>query len=266
MALIDVNGYSIRYLEYDTVNATSHRNNKVVVLLHGIGASAERWIYILPALSRHYRVIVPDIIGFGYSDKPTVEYTMDFFVKFFEDFLYKLKVERLSIIGSSFGGYLATDFTIRNPKKVEKLVLAAPAGTMRSSTRTLDQYIMAALYPTYENSVRAFKDMAFEPSSVTEDTIRDFINRMRLPNAKYAFMSTLLAIRDSEHLSGRISKIPVPTLLVWGENDKMIPLENAQEYSEIPNSSLTVIKNCGHTPFVEKPLEFTKLVLKFLNG
>ncbi|HEY9386363.1 MAG TPA: alpha/beta hydrolase [Nitrososphaeraceae archaeon] len=265
MALIDVNGYSIRYLEYNTANETSHRNNRVIVLLHGIGASAERWVYVSPALSKHYRVIVPDIIGFGYSDKPTVEYTMDFFVKFFEDFLYKLKVERLSIIGSSFGGYLATDFTIRNPKKVEKLVLAAPAGTMRSSTRTLDQYIMAALYPTYENSIRAFKDMAFEPSTVTEGTIRDFINRMRLPNAKYAFMSTLLAMRDSRHLSGRISKIPVPTLLVWGENDKMIPLENAQEYSEIPNSSLTVIKNCGHTPFVEKPLEFTKLVLKFLN-
>lgn len=265
MALVDVDGYSIRYLDYDTADTANSKNSRVVVLLHGIGASAERWIYVLPTLSKRYRVIAPDIIGFGYSDKPTVEYTMDFFVRFFEDFLYKLDIERLSIIGSSFGGHLATEFAIRNPKKIEKLVLASPAGTIRSSTSTLDQYIMAALYPTYENSMRAFKDMTYEPNIVTEEIVRDFINRMRLPNAKYAFMSTLLGMRDSPHLSGRLSKILVPTLLIWGENDKMIPLEYAKQYSEIPNSILTVIKNCGHTPFVEKPMEFSKAVIEFLN-
>ena len=264
MKLLDIKGYNVRYLEYDTNPATSQRD-RVVVLLHGIGASAERWGYVVPHLSEKYRLLVPDIIGFGYSDKPTVEYTMDFFVQFFEDFLGELKVERLSIIGSSFGGYLASCFTMKNSKNVKKLVLAAPAGTMRSSTRALDQYIMAALYPTYENSIRAFKDMVYEPSVVTEETIRDFMNRMRLPNAKYAFMSTLLAMRDHRHLSGTISKINVPTLLVWGEDDKMIPLENAQEYKEIPNSRITVMKNCGHTPFVEKPVEFSNLILEFLS-
>ena len=205
-------------------------------------------------------------MGFGYSDKPTVEYTMDFFVSFFESFLSKLGVERLSMIGSSFGGFLATEYTINNPDRVNKLVLAAPAGAMRISTRILDQYIMAALYPTYENAKRAFRDMAHEPSNVSEDTIRDFMNRMRLPNAKYAFMSTLLAMRDSQGLSGRLSKINVPTLLMWGDNDRMIPLAYSKEYTEIPNSQLIIIDNCGHTPFVEKPLDFNNIVLKFLNA
>jgi 2-hydroxy-6-oxonona-2,4-dienedioate hydrolase len=263
MKLIDVNGYTIRYLRYADLRAS--RKKSTLVLLHGIGASADRWSSVAPTLSRYYQLIIPDIVGFGYSDKPTIEYTMDFFVKFFEDFLRKLEVARLSIIGTSFGGYLATVFTIRNLGKVDKLILAAPAGAMRTSTRVLDQYIMAALYPTYENANRAFRDMAYEPSVVSEETIRDFMNRMRLPNAKYAFMSTLLAIRDSKDLSGRLSKISVPTLLIWGANDRMIPLAYSREYTEIPNSQLTIIDNCGHTPFVEKPAEFNNIVLKFLE-
>jgi 2-hydroxy-6-oxonona-2,4-dienedioate hydrolase len=264
MNLVDVNGYNIRFLHYSKKNFSTSKN--VLVLLHGIGASADRWSYVTPTLSKYFQLIIPDIVGFGYSDKPTVEYTMDFFVNFFESFLSKLSVKRLSIIGSSFGGFLASEFTIKNPNRVDKLILAAPAGAMRISTRILDQYIMAALYPTYENAKRAFRDMAHEQSNVTEDTIRDFMNRMRLPNAKYAFMSTLLAMRDSQGLTGRLSKISVPTLLIWGENDRMIPLAYSKEYTEIPKSQLIIINSCGHTPFVEKPIEFNNIVLKFLNA
>src|ERR671933_1142271 len=137
-----VNGYAIRYLDYG-----SH-DRKPLLLLHGIGASAERWVRVIPTLSKYFRVIVPDIIGFGYSDKPTVEYTMDFFIKFFEDFLENLNINKLNIIGSSFGGHLATEFAIKHTNRIEKLILAAPAGMMKSSTHHLDQYIMAALYPT----------------------------------------------------------------------------------------------------------------------
>lgn len=259
-----VNSYGIRYLDYDYI---SHQSDdyKFLILLHGLGASAERWLPIAPTLSKYFRVIVPDIIGFGYSDKPTVEYTMDFFIEFFEEFMDNVHIHRPIIIGSSFGGYLATEYAIRFNSRVEKLVLAAPAGMMRSSTNVLDQYIMAALYPTYENALRAFMDMAYDPSIVTEDTVRDFINRMRLPNAKYAFMSTLLGIRDSPRLLGRLSKILAPTLLIWGDNDNMIPLQYSKEYNEIPGSNLVILKDCGHTPFIERPITFSQTILKFLD-
>jgi 2-hydroxy-6-oxonona-2,4-dienedioate hydrolase len=259
-----INGYAIRYLDYDDVTQRLD-NYKFLVLLHGLGASAERWLLVAPTLSKYFRVIVPDIIGFGYSDKPTVEYTMDFFIGFFQGLLRDLQIDRPIIVGSSFGGYLATEFAIRFNNRVEKLVLAAPAGAMRSSTSVLDQYIMAALYPTYENALRAFMDMAFDPSVVTEDTVRDFINRMRLPNAKYAFMSTLLGIRDSPKLQDRIQKVLAPTLLLWGDSDNMIPLQYSKEYTMIPYSKLVVIKDCGHVPFVEKPIMFNQTILRFLN-
>ena len=271
MRMTHVNGQSIRYLEFNNPPSTSkfrreQLERKVLILLHGLGASAERWLYVSNTLSKHFRVIIPDIIGFGYSDKPVAEYTIDFFIEFFRGFLDNLNISKSLIVGSSFGGYLATEFVIRFNKQVEKLILAAPAGLMRNSTRVLDQYIMAALYPTFESAKIAFTSMAYDPMTVTESTVRDFVNRMRLPNAKYAFMSTLLGIRDSPKLRGRLSEVNVPTLLVWGDNDNMIPLQYSNGFQEIPDNELVIINKCGHTPYVEKPEEFTDVALKFLNN
>ena len=134
--LIYVDGYAIRYLDYDShLNKSSRR--KFLVLLHGLGASAERWMLVADTLSKHFRVIIPDIIGFGYSDKPTVEYTREFFIEFFKGFLEGLNITQPILVGSSFGGYLATEFAIKFNDQIEKLVLAAPAGMMRSSTNVL---------------------------------------------------------------------------------------------------------------------------------
>lgn len=257
-----VDGYGIRYLDY----GPPKEGAKDLLLLHGIGASAERWLRVAPALSKYFRVVVPDIIGFGYSDKPTVEYTMDFFVDFVERFLETLKIRRPSIIGSSFGGHVAAEYAIRHGRGLHKLVLADPAGVMTTSTPALDGYIMAALYPTYENAHKAFTGMAHDPSAVTEEIVTDFVNRMRLPNAKYAFMSTLLGIKNAPALRGRLSGIIVPTLVVWGDSDRVIPVQYARQFTEIPNCEIVVIKECGHTPYVEKPMTFNRIVLKFLSG
>ena len=250
----------IRYLE------DGPTDGKVLILLHGLGASAERWSRVIPTLSRDYRVIAPDIIGFGYSDKPAVEYTMDFFIDFFKSFLDNLGISKASIIGSSLGGHIASEFAIRFNHIVEKLVLVSPAGMMRKSSPTLDRYIMAALYPEYERVYGAFSEMVYDSNAVNQETLMDFVNRMSLPNAKYAFMSTLLGIRYAPRLTGRLSNITAPTLLVWGENDTTIPLaEYANQYNGIPNmEELVVIKKCGHIAPIEKPAMFNRIVLRFL--
>lgn len=259
--MIDVNGYSVRYLD-----VLSSEADRVAVLLHGIGASADRWRAVIPTFSKYFRVVAPDIIGFGYSDKPAIEYTMDFFLDFLENFFKNLGISKPIIVASSFGGHVATEYAINHPRRVEKLVLVSPAGMMRTSTPTLDSYIMSALYPTYENSEKAFSGMAYDPTLVSGDVTMDFVNRMKLPNSKYAFMSTLLGMRYAPRLQGRLGRITSPTLLIWGDSDKMIPVQFAKEYKEIPDLELAVIKNCGHIPFVEKPMTFSKLVLKFLVG
>jgi pimeloyl-ACP methyl ester carboxylesterase len=260
---IHIHGNKIRYLEYSNFNP---EEEETLVLLHGIGASAERWSKVIPFFHEHFRTIVPDIIGFGYSDKPTVEYNIPYFVKFLKDFLNRVGVKSASIAGSSFGGLVAAEFAINNSKMVNKLILVSPAGTMKTSTKSLEEYILAALYPTHDNVWRAFNNMAFDPRTVTEQTILEFIDRMRLPNAKYAFMSTMLAIRNTTDLASRLNKVLSPTIIVWGQNDEMIPVKYLEDYRNIPNSNVKVISRCGHTPFTEKPELFSKIATDFLKG
>jgi pimeloyl-ACP methyl ester carboxylesterase len=256
-----VYGYRIRYLEIGSYN------HKTLILLHGIGASAERWSRVISGLSKCFHLIIPDIVGFGYSDKPSVDYTMDFLVDFLKVFLDNLSISKASIIGSSFGGHLATEFAIRFNHIVEKLILVSPAGMMRKSTPTLDRYIMAALYPDYQRVYEAASEMVYDSNAIDKEALLDFITRMKLPNAKYAFISTLMGMRYAQDLTGRLSNITAPTLLVWGEDDTTIPpAQYSNLYKEIPNMEESVtIKNCRHIPQVEKPATFNRIVLEFLR-
>ena len=117
---IDVNGYKIRYLEFDDVNSEVEKNGKIVILLHGMAGSAEVWLLVAYALSKFFRVLVPDIMGFGYSDKPTVEYNLDFFMKFLSEFMQIMQIGKASIVSHSFGARLALEFAIRFDSRVDK--------------------------------------------------------------------------------------------------------------------------------------------------
>lgn len=260
MKMIKIDDHYIRYI--DTSNNIRNRNS--LLLLHGLGGSLERWSKIIPFFSDHYRLIIPDIIGFGYSDKPHVEYSVDFFLEFIDKFLKALGIDNLHIIGSSFGGLLALEFAIKFPNKTNKLVLLSPAGMMNRVTPTLNLYISAALYPTFYNVATAYYEMVYDPRTVTEDSIRDFINRMSLNNSKYAFMSTLISLKNNPNLKDRL-KINTPTLLIWGRNDRLMPVKYAKDF-KIPNSKLVIFDQCGHYPHVEKVDEFNETVFQFLNS
>lgn len=261
--MIKIDNCYIRFI--DTYGAKGNKSDdKSILLLHGLGGSLERWSKIIPFFSNNYRLIIPDIVGFGYSDKPHVEYSIEFFIKFIENFIQALNIDNLYVIGSSFGGLLALEFAIRFPNKVNKLVLLSPAGMMNRVTPTLNLYISAALYPTFYNVATAYYEMVYDPRSVTEASIRDFINRMSLNNAKYAFMSTLISLKNNPDLKDRL-KINIPTLLIWGKDDQLMPLKYAKDF-KIPNSKLVIFNNCGHYPHVEKVEEFNKTVVQFLNN
>jgi len=257
-----VDDYSIRYV--DTGKNNSNPKISTLLLLHGLGGSLERWSEIIPFLSKYYRLLIPDIIGFGYSDKPHAEYNMDFFIKFIQRFLQIMDIDNLHIIGSSFGGLLALEYTIRFPKDINKLVLISPAGMMNHITPALNQYISAALYPTFYNVATAYYEMVYDPRMIREDSIEDFIKRMNLSNSKFAFMSTLISLKNHPQLTDRLN-INTPTLIIWGRNDKLMPLRYAKKF-KIPNSRLVIFDQCGHYPHVEKVEEFNRTVSRFLNG
>ena len=256
---VTVGANKIRYLE----GGGSDGN---VLLVHGLGASAERWARVIPHLSKKYHVIVPDLIGFGLSDKPSVDYTPDFFSQFIFNFLETLGITKTNMIGSSLGGQIVAECAITQNKMIEKVVLVSPSGVMKQSTPTFDAYTLAALYPTQEGAKTAFQMMSGEHKEIDSDTIDGFIQRMTLPNAKMAFMSTILGIRNAVPLSERLERILVPTLVVWGKQDTLIPITYSKEFvSSIRNCQFVEMESSGHTPYVEEPEKFSEIVLRFLN-
>ena len=255
---IEIDGNTIRYVE-------EGNSTKNLLLIHGLGASAERWEHVIPQFAKNYRVLVPDLIGFGLSDKPVVDYTTDYLSEFIRKFLKKLGIDSVSIIGSSLGGQIGAEFTYQNNSMVEKLVLISPSGIMKHSTPALDAYVMAALYPSDSSASNAFQIMSGS-KNIDKKTIKGFVQRMKLPNAKMAFMSTLLGLKDAEIISEKLVSIKSPTLIIWGENDPIIPIKYAQSFvSEIDDCRFVKMENCGHTPYVESPDKFYKIVFDFLK-
>ena len=254
---IKVGGNTIRYLE-------SGDSKKTLVLIHGLGASAERWSGVIPIFAKNYHVIVPDLIGFGYSDKPLVDYTPSFFSDFISDFFETLHLIRPNVIGSSLGGQIIAEYASINSSNIEKLILVSPAGVMKQSTPALDAYIMAALYPNEQSAKNAFELMEGSGKSVSDEIVKGFIERMHLPNAKLAFMSTILGLKNSGSIAPRLTSIYSPSLLIWGSIDPVIPIQHAEQFvSSIKGCRFYRMEGCGHTPYVQEPDAFASAVLEF---
>ena len=251
---IQIDGNKIRYLE-------SGKSKKTLVLIHGLGASAERWSQVIPIFAEQFRVVVPDLIGFGYSDKPLVDYTPEFFLDFLEKFFIESKIDRPNIIGSSLGGQLSAEYASSHSQNIEKLVLVSPAGAMKQSTPALDAYIMAALYPNDQSAKNAFEMMEASGEDIEDEIVSGFVERMRLPNAKLAFMSTILGLKNSELITSKLPSISVPTLIIWGSNDPVIPINYADDFvSSIQDCRFFRMDGCGHTPYVQDPNVFASKV------
>jgi len=255
---VSVAGYNTRYLD-------DGDSDETLVLIHGLGASAERWLRVIPHLRSKYRLIIPDLIGFGHSDKPSVDYTMDFLSNFVFRFLGALGIERTSLVGSSLGGQIVAECASTQSGVIDKIVLVSPSGMMKRSTPALDAYMLAALYPTPDNALMALR-MMVEKGEVEQRLVNDFITRMNLPNAKFALLSTVLGIKNATDFEDKLRKITSPTLILWGKQDKVIPVEYASPFmSAITESKFVEIPGCGHVPHVEQPEKFADIILNFLD-
>ena len=198
-----LNDYQIRYLKSEKHNSSKKRN---ILFIHGLGSSSDRWSDIPDALSRYFHPIVAvDLIGFGGSDKPeTIEYTIEYFSKFIRDVITCKQIWRnndsddeeddaygnkTTIIGHSLGGYIAAKVAIEDQNLIEKLVLIDSSGMLKKPTPLLEQYLDAALNPSFENVKSVFEQMLGNPTLLNPTLVNAFINRINLVGAKYAFKS-----------------------------------------------------------------------------
>jgi len=260
----NLNGLKIRYLE------SGKGNGRHILFIHGLGSSADRWLGIPSALSANFHTVALDLPGFGESDKPaTLDYTIENFREAIVEFINKVVINdgKTSIVGHSLGGYIAAEVAIENKNMVERLVLIDSSGMLKKPTPLLEEYLKVAINPTKDKVRKVFEQMVSVPTRIPSKLVEGFILRINLPNAKYAFKSTLENSANKQIGLGRLKLIgDIPTLILWGSEDKVIPLEHSRLFKEgIANSHIEIIADTGHAPFAEKPDQVCEILRSFLT-
>jgi len=252
-------GQKIHYIDVGT--------GPVVVLLHGLGGNSANWAFNFAALSQKYRVIAPDQVGFGRSDKPLINYRVGTYADFLDKFLDTLGVERASLVGNSMGGWIASLYALKYPKRVERIVLADAAGF--APPKEFDLSALSGLNPSTREQARYLMNLVFFNPLLKSDANVDATLAARISAGDgYTIQSLVESIyRNEDMLDGKLAGIKQPTLIVWGREDGLTPLarEGEKFRREMPSAQFVVFENCGHVPQVEKAAEFNAAVLKFLS-
>jgi 2-hydroxymuconate-semialdehyde hydrolase len=245
-----------------------------VLLLHGSGPGVSAWAnwrLTIPELAREFRVVAPDLVGFGFTDRPEqVTYDLPTWTAHAVGVLDALGIERARVIGNSFGGSVALSLAIHHPERVDRLVLMGSVGVPFAMTPGLD-----AVWG-YEPSVPAMEDLlhlfAYDRSMVGEDLARLRYEASIRPGVQEAYRRMFAAPRQAAldamtHPVESIAGISAPTLVVHGRDDRVIPLQNAYDLlGLIDDAQLHVFGRCGHWTQIEHAQEFTALVMRFLGS
>jgi len=258
------NGRRIHYIDQG--------EGPAVVFLHGSGPGASghsnfkgnypEWA------DQGYRCLVPDLIGFGYSDKPDdVEYPLAFFVECVKQTLDIAGVSRCAVVGNSLGGAVAIGLALTYPELVEKLILMAPGG-MSPREEYLAMPGMQKMFEIYmsegelnEESMRELFEfgLVHNPANVTEELLAERMHIMSLMNTQ------VMMTMDIPDLASRLPELHCPALVFWGSNDRMMPdsglLATAKQ---CPNMKMIVLSECGHWAMVEHEALFNQESLAFL--
>jgi pimeloyl-ACP methyl ester carboxylesterase len=256
---IAVFGQSIHYFDLGS--------GPVVVLVHGLGSRKEDWLPVLEPLAQKYRLLVPDQIGFGKSDKPLLDYSIQTYVDFLNEFLRQLKVEKASLVGESLGGWISGLYAVELADgahliALDKLVLVDAAGLKQDTP-------IPNLNPSSLAAMRGLMEAVFYDTSwLNEDALRKIFTDKLSVHDGYTVRSLMAnPMLATERLDDRLGKIKTPTLVVWGKQDKLLPIAAGERYAAgIAGAKLVSFEKCGHVPPIEKTEEFVAAVTAFLGG
>jgi pimeloyl-ACP methyl ester carboxylesterase len=254
----------------------------VLLFVHGVAGSSSTWRAVMPALASRYTVIAPDLPGHGDSDKPRVDYSLGAHANMLRDLMIALGIERATIVGQSLGGGVAMQLAYQHPQRCERLVLVSSGGLgpevswmLRALTLPGAEYVMPLLFPSVVrvagNAVgRRLARLGFRAPRLEQEwsayaSLTDADNRQ-------SFIRTLRAVVDprgqavSAHDRLYLAS-KLPTLIVWGGRDRIIPVDHATAAHEaIPGSRLVIFEKSGHFPHTEEPEHFVEVLEDFIDG
>ena len=271
-----VDGARIHYLMSGT-------RGSPLVLVHGgaTDSATLSWGSSIQTYGQTHRVAAPDLPGFGLSEKPRTNYTLEYYTRFLKNFTQTIGFDRCSLIGLSLGGQISLNFALRFPERVDRLVLVSCAGLGIGIHWTLAALLLVKA-PRLHTSLRkivlsnrkrvklSLRSIVYEPSVIGDDLLDQIVASTHTPGAGRAWRSYLknelcwLGFRHN--FLPRLCEISAPTLIVHGDSDKLIPVRLAEKaHHLISRSELCVLPRCGHWPPRETPADFNRAVLKFLD-
>ena len=255
-----------------TTNYHDRGEGAPVLLLHGSGPGVSAWAnwrLVIPHLAENFRVIAPDIVGFGFTERPdNISYDMDTWLKHALDFLDAMEIEQAHVIGNSFGGSLAVALAIRAPQRVSRLALMGSVGLEFELTEGLD--LTWGYTPSIENMRQLLDLFAYDRSLVNDELAQLRYEASIRPGVQESYAAMFPAprqdgIRKICSTEADVKNIEHETLIIHGRDDRVIPVSVSERLSRcIKNSQLHIFGNCGHWTQIEHNRRFNQLVTDFL--
>jgi pimeloyl-ACP methyl ester carboxylesterase len=253
----------------------------VVLLIHGMAGSSRTWRDVMPRLAEAFTVVAPDLLGHGESAKPLGDYSLGAHASGLRDLLGALGIARATVVGQSLGGGVAMQLAYQHPEIAERLVLVNSGGLGRDVNRVLRlfalpgiEYVMPVLFPAFlrerGNAVaQALHRWGLRAPHVAE--MWRAYTSLSEPENRQAFVRTLRAVIDAggQAVSAKDRLYltqALPTLIVWGDQDPIIPVQHGRDAHELmPGSRLEIFEGVGHFPHVEVPERFAAVLTDFLE-
>ncbi|HEX6248821.1 MAG TPA: alpha/beta fold hydrolase [Nocardioidaceae bacterium] len=257
-------------------------NGPALLLLHGLGCDHTTWLPVIATLSRRYTVIAPDLLGHGRSDKPRADYSVGGYANGMRDLLTVLGIDKVTVVGHSFGGGVAMQFAYQFPERTERLVLVAPGGIGREVTPairaiTLPGFQLAMGLATMPGLLQAAK-LGLRSLSATGlphvrdlDEVADIVQHLSDRKARAAITHVVRAVVDWR---GQVVTMAdrayltdaMPMCVIWGADDGVIPAKHADLAKQIaPGATVELIPNAGHFPHKDHPQRFVKILNDFIR-
>jgi pimeloyl-ACP methyl ester carboxylesterase len=265
---IDINGLLVHY--------RIQGEGEPVVLVHGTGAVLFTWDGWVDSLSKKYKVITMDIPAFGLTGPSADEnYSMESYVKFIDDFTKAIGIDTTFVLGgNSLGGAIAWEYAYAHPEKVSKLLLVSPAGSpvqvynlSRFSVFRLARIpVLSGLLTGTDTKIivkNTLKDVYYNDDLISDETIQMYYDVSMREGNRAAFVKRIEAIEKDPQLDP--SKVLIPTLIQWGENDKVLPIEQMQGFRTMPNAKFIVYPKVGHSAQEEIPAQSASDAMRFLE-
>jgi pimeloyl-ACP methyl ester carboxylesterase len=270
---IELHGHPVTYHRVGTGPA--------VLLVHGITSSSRTWRTVMPALSEHYTVIAPDLLGHGRSAKPRGDYSLGAYASGLRDLLVALDIPRATVVGHSLGGGVAMQFSYQFPERVERLALVDSGGlgaevslVLRAATLPGAEYVLPLMVSSpLRGATSALGSVLGRLGLRANADVRGMaegFESFRDADARRAFVHTARSVIDPAgqrvDASDRLYLAEhVPSLIVWGDKDRMIPVAHGVEaHANMPNSRLEIFEGAGHFPFNDDPERFIAVLLDWI--